>query len=195
MSVIVNPIVSVEPETDVWVITDTHFNENEIETYCVRPKGYGERIKKNWCNIVKPEDLVIHVGDVAIGGYDTVKGIMESLPGRKMLILGNHDKKSATWWTRNGFVFACEAMLFNDVWFTHHPARSLPYGAKINIHGHMHINRRAWGSLKPFNKLFCIEYGLGGNIASTYSPVKLQKFLGSKKITELGPEYNHPIPF
>jgi calcineurin-like phosphoesterase family protein len=149
-----------------------------------------------WRNTVKPEDTVIHLGDVIIGGYDKAKEILDSLPGNKILVMGNHDwSKSATWWMRNGFSFACHGMLWGRVWLSHYPVDFLPQYAKINIHGHCHINRRSWAGLNPFNKLFCLEYGLGGNVASAYSPVKLEKFVDSKKITELGGDYKHPLPW
>ena len=74
-----------------YVISDTHLNHDKIKTYCDRPENFTERIVRNWQQTIKAEDLVIHVGDVFISksvGWDAIWPI---LPGRKILIRGNHD--------------------------------------------------------------------------------------------------------
>jgi calcineurin-like phosphoesterase family protein len=174
-------------ESRVWVISDTHWNRNKIKTYCVRPPGYTERSIRLWNNTVKPEDMVIHLGDVAIGGYDQVKEILDSLPGTKVLVTGNHDEsKSLTWWMRNGFVFACEGLAFRNIWLSHRPAYRLPPGCHLNVHGHLHIKREHWKVMKPFNKLFALEY-------TDYRPVVFDKFVQSPSIRDLKWEDHRPV--
>ena len=60
--------------------------------------NHTERIKANWTRLVKPEDTVIMPGDFSWGLklVETVKDFefLESLPGKKLLIKGNHD----LWW-------------------------------------------------------------------------------------------------
>lgn len=154
-----------------WIISDTHYNHDRMKTHCERPENFTEQIIKNCKEIIQPEDLVIHIGDVAIGNRRTVKDIMAELPGRWMLVMGNHDTMhSKSWWTRNGFAFACDAMVYNNVWFTHKPSDELPVGCKWNVHGHLHN----WGFkgffAKPHQLLFAVEY-------TGYKPVNLEKFL------------------
>src|SRR5258708_33974105 len=126
-----------EGEMKVWIISDTHFNHANIATYCHRPANFTELIIKRWNEIVKPEDLVIHLGDVQIGW--NAEWIKPSLPGKKALVLGNHDRaKSATWWMTHGFDFACQGMKFRNCWLTHEPSTSLADGCELNLHGHLH---------------------------------------------------------
>jgi calcineurin-like phosphoesterase family protein len=128
----------------VYLISDTHFNHANIATYCDRPSDFTARIVKNWQQIIKPEDLIIHLGDVFMGPTEGWKAIYPNLPGRKLLVRGNHDRqRSLTWWMKNGFDGAVDCMMFRGVWLTHEPAPRLPFpsqggGSVLNIHGHLH---------------------------------------------------------
>lgn len=150
------------------------FNHDRMKTHCERPEDFTERIIKNCQEMIQPEDLVIHIGDVAIGNRRTVKDIMAELPGTWMLVMGNHDTMhSKNWWIRNGFAFACDAMVYNDVWFTHEPSNDLPKGCKWNIHGHLHnwaLKDGRQPFAKPHQLLFAVEY-------TGYRPVNLEKFI------------------
>jgi calcineurin-like phosphoesterase family protein len=124
--------------------------------------------------VVKPCDLIIHLGDVAIGNRRSVKDILADLPGRIALVLGNHDRQHGPdWWMDQGFAWACQGMVYRNCWLTHEPSNSLPGGCDINIHGHLHNfthdvhpNYKA----KPFHRLLAIEY-------TNYYPVNFQKFV------------------
>jgi calcineurin-like phosphoesterase family protein len=165
-------------EQNVWIVADTHFNPNGIESYVRRPErwndgreDYNHRFCKMWAANVKDNDIVYHLGDVVIDAFDKVRGILESLPGQKHLIMGNHDRgKTPLWWMRNGFVSAAYGVLYERIWLSHEPAPFLPPFAKVNVHGHCHQNRRSWGQFKNFNYFLCHEYG-------DYAPVQLEKFV------------------
>ena len=176
--------ISEAEKMKVYLISDTHFNHKNIATYCDRPADFTERIIENWQRTVKPEDLVIHLGDVIIGGTGGLLGIMESLPGRKTLIRGNHDRQhSCAWWMEHGFQFACDGMKFRQMWLTHEPSTSLADGCQLNIHGHLH---NIWHGFKPndglpeiklhrpYQRLFAIEY-------TDYRPVEFDKFVDHPK--------------
>ena len=167
---------------NVYLISDTHFNHANIATYCQRPADLTEIIIRTWNNIVKPEDLVIHLGDVMIGKKS--EWIMPALPGRKVLIRGNHDdQQSCTWWMEHGFDFACDGMKFRNCWLTHRPSTSLADGCELNIHGHLH---NIWHGFKPddglpathlhkpWQRLFAIEY-------TNYMPIEFNKFVSHPK--------------
>ena len=61
--------------------------------------NYIERLDKNWRSTVKSEDTVVIAGDIswAMRLEQTFKdfSFIESLPGRKIFLKGNHDY----WWT------------------------------------------------------------------------------------------------
>jgi calcineurin-like phosphoesterase family protein len=163
-----------------WLITDTHFDHDNIGVYCARPDGWMDLILENWRKIVQPEDVIIHLGDVKVGGNRGHKltEIMYSLPGTKILIRGNHDHESNMYYMRNGFAASLDGMKYHGVTFTHQPVNSLYDGTDLNIHGHVHNSK--WEPTKPFHRLLAIEY-------VDYRPVDLMKFIGlcrSKKWDE-----------
>src|SRR5271157_5187429 len=123
----------------VYLIADTHFNHENIKTYCQRPDNFTERILHNWKAIVKPQDTIIHHGDVLMGHRQTGIAQLQDLPGHKILVRGNHDRRSScTWWMEHGFDAVCDSMVFRRCWLTHEPAEALSPGCTLNIHGHLH---------------------------------------------------------
>lgn len=83
---------------NIWVISDTHFNHENIIKFCNRPfesaKEMNEQMVEKWNSVVKPQDKVYHLGDVYMGGgfgREYTAKLLSSLNGHKRLILGNHD--------------------------------------------------------------------------------------------------------
>ena len=86
----------------IYVIADLHlsFLENKpMEVFGSNWENHAEKIKKNWIEKVKEEDCVILPGDFSWAMYlkDTILDFdyLNKLPGRKILLKGNHDY----WWT------------------------------------------------------------------------------------------------
>ena len=86
----------------IYTIGDLHlsFHENKpMDIFGENWKGHEEKIKKDWINKVKNQDLVILPGDFSWSTYlkDTYDDFkyLNSLPGKKLLLKGNHDY----WWT------------------------------------------------------------------------------------------------
>jgi len=172
-----------------FIAGDTHLNHGKIATYCQRPENFTELIIKRWNERVRPEDTVIHLGDVAIGKKEYIAPQVRLLNGNKILIRGNHDKHgSLSWWADNGFQFACDGMIFRGCWLTHYPSNSLPRGCDLNIHGHLHniwdgfhpnasvdAMSEEWMRLKKelrfkWQRLFAIEY-------TNYYPIEFDEFV------------------
>lgn len=61
--------------------------------------NYQELIEKNWCRIISPEDTIVLAGDISWGmSLSQARSdfaFINSLPGKKIIIKGNHDY----WWT------------------------------------------------------------------------------------------------
>lgn len=86
----------------IYTIGDLHlsFHENKpMDIFGDNWKGHEEKIRKDWINKVKEKDLVILPGDFSWSTYlkDTYEDFcyLNSLPGKKLLLKGNHDY----WWT------------------------------------------------------------------------------------------------
>src|SRR5690348_5355140 len=167
------------------LISDTHFNHANIATYCDRPKNFTEIIIKKWNERVEWNNTVIHLGDVFIGRVEGWSAIYPNLPGKKVLIRGNHDRqRSVSWWMDNGFDFACDGLRFRNCWLTHEPDTSRAGGCELNIHGHLHNiwhgfapnagdekNAMQLRKLRnPWQRLFAVEY-------TNYMPVEFDKFV------------------
>lgn len=86
---------AVDPK--VFIVSDTHFNHVNIIAFCSRPFAdvdeMNESLILRWNNCVRPQDTVIHLGDVGFR-YETLFDIVPRLHGRKLLIRGNHDWNS-----------------------------------------------------------------------------------------------------
>ena len=86
----------------IWAIADLHlsFNENKpMDIFGDNWKNHEEKIKKDWLSKVNDKDLVLLPGDFSWSMYleDTLKDFeyINQLPGKKILLKGNHDY----WWT------------------------------------------------------------------------------------------------
>jgi len=79
-----------------WFTSDTHFGHGNIIIYSKRPFANAGLMDvaliNNWNELVKPEDIVYHLGDVAFTSPDRAKHILSVLNGYKVLILGKHDR-------------------------------------------------------------------------------------------------------
>jgi calcineurin-like phosphoesterase family protein len=133
-------------EVNTWVISDTHFGHANIIKYCNRPfrdvDHMNYTMAARWIKRVQPEDLVYHLGDFGLTKGDFCAKWLKHLPGKKILILGNHDK-SAERMMEFGFDFACESMTVQyhqTLLFLHHrpmPVEPVP-GVTYVLHGHIH---------------------------------------------------------
>ena len=86
----------------IYVIGDLHLSFNTqkpMDIFGENWTGHEEKIKRDWLQKVKDEDLVVLPGDFSWETYleNTKKDFeyLNNLPGKKILLKGNHDY----WWT------------------------------------------------------------------------------------------------
>jgi calcineurin-like phosphoesterase family protein len=101
-----------------------------------------QAIIDNWISRVGKNDIVYHLGDVGFGSQDDVIAILKKLPGKKVLIIGNHDRriKKNSWFCEQ-FVEVClepKEIKFNErsVLLGHKPKAQVD--ADYQIYGHIH---------------------------------------------------------
>jgi calcineurin-like phosphoesterase family protein len=80
----------------IWFTADLHFGHRNIIKYCRRPwsnvEEMDEALITNWNTVVKPDDEVWNLGDVAhccTPSY--AQYCLQQLNGKHHLVLGNHD--------------------------------------------------------------------------------------------------------
>jgi calcineurin-like phosphoesterase family protein len=83
----------------------------------------------NWNMFVQNNDRVFVVGDFSFGNSQQTKEVLRQLTGRKVLIIGNHDKNhSKKWWIDAGFEEVVDEMRMklgnHDVRLCHYPSGS-----------------------------------------------------------------------
>lgn len=161
---------------DTWITSDNHWEHPNIRKYGHRPENHFELMRKRWFDLVKPDDVVFHLGDlVCFGNIDHHPFWIHGLPGRKYLLRGNHDKHTVDWYNRAGFEVSSRSRYYAEITgklicFTHEPETEM-LDWDINIHGHIHINPYYPGTPRIEDRRnVCVE-------VTDYSPVRLYTLL------------------
>lgn len=132
----------------IYVCSDTHFNHTNIIKYCNRPFNSVEEMNKtiidNWNSVVSDEDTVFFLGDFCLGKREDVIAFGKQLKGHKILVMGNHDRVTASAFTEAGFetIYKKPTLIKFDeyditIQFSHAPVYDTQYQYP-NIHGHIH---------------------------------------------------------
>jgi len=167
-----------------YILTDTHFFHTNIIKYQYRPENFEKLIIKG-LSIIQQNDILIHLGDICLGKdaevHSQIMPLLSHLHS-KILVLGNHDNHSNTWYCEHGWDFVCESFsakyFGKNILFSHRP--QIPEKKyDINIHGHSHGNRHRADEYCEFwnpdyHKEFCLEH-------NHYQPILLKTFLEKLK--------------
>jgi Predicted phosphoesterase or phosphohydrolase len=129
----------------IWITSDTHFHHKNILVYEAKNRPFANRdemdaeLVKRWNERVRDTDVVIHLGDFAFAGASFINDIAHRLNGRKILLLGNHDRERKFDWEHLGFDMVLKRPFLMDgrFIFSHEPLAEIPEG-KVNIYGHVH---------------------------------------------------------
>lgn len=131
--------------TRTWLISDAHLEHPSIPKFrdlVTSVEDNTEQIVHHWKNLVGPNDNVICLGDMAWNKRGLV--ILQSLPGRKVLVPGNHDHQTDVNHIELSKTYAkiCGGLVnySGGFWLQHAPMHPEELWGKTNIHGHMHRN-------------------------------------------------------
>lgn len=143
---------AIENNGKIYFWSDQHFNHKNIINIVGRPFEDMEHMNsymfEQYRKKIKPEDLVIWGGDIAFGPIENISKILSNLPGKKLLVMGNHDFDAKNNF-KNYNAFDSSLMVFSyqenidnnicNVIVTHYPLdlKYIPENT-VNIHGHIH---------------------------------------------------------
>lgn len=126
----------------IFVISDTHFHHSKIIDPTGRPFASVEDMDNtliaNWNRVVRRDDLVCHLGNLALATRARTVQLLKKLNGRIYLIRGNHDIRNLpVAWEGDLHTVRFDGTLFV---MCHYPLadwHGRPSGS-IMVHGHMH---------------------------------------------------------
>lgn len=186
-----------------WVVSDTHFGHDNIVGFCHRPLDHEQVMIAEWRKEVPDDATVLHLGDLCYRSNARFKHITskELTGGRKLLILGNHDRQRYSFYRDCGFQIVKpfqigvnifegpglrakrhdESPLIDEGWrtvsFSHYPwnvhEEGLMPHSHTRVHGHIHNNGYSRDAFVPF-----IEDHINLSVEQTkYKPVNLELLL------------------
>jgi len=123
----------------VYVTSDWHLGHNGISsrfrTRFVSDHHHDHHIVETARSYLTKRDTLICIGDMSF----TVEGMemIQSLPGKKILVRGNHDVLAEAWY-RDTFEVVHGAMEYKGFFITHIPIHPMELYRRPNIHGHCH---------------------------------------------------------
>jgi calcineurin-like phosphoesterase family protein len=140
----------------IWLISDTHFGHANILTFYgpVGPDNMAHRIRpefqtsdemdetmiERWNEVVRPNDHVYHLGDVAMARR-FVETVTPRLNGHKRLVRGNHDIYKTAAYLKAGWKEIHGMRVIDNIVLTHAPIHPQCLGRFTgNVHGHIHAN-------------------------------------------------------
>ena len=166
------PIIN-SPPASTWIWSDLHLSDpGPIEAFG-RPfadaRAMNAHLLDEWRRRVRPDETIINLGDVAHPDAWRDEHLVADLrecPGRRVLVIGNHDERELWVLAVVGFEEQCRvALTATDppLALSHEPLRRIPPGA-VNVHGHVHDGTEA--TLRHIN--LTIEQ-------TDYAPVRLSE--------------------
>ena len=152
---------------NIWFTSDLHLSHQA--EFLWQPRGFAnqkemnEALVENWNSVVKPEDEVYNLGDMALTDPEDALKYLKQLNGKHWWIYGNHDTKRKI----NLFIDEVDNLFEigyawilkegkHSFYLSHYPTLTANFDDKhfsqhvINLHGHTH-QRTDWLQLdNPF---------------------------------------------
>lgn len=186
-------------EVKIFYTSDWHFGHKNIIRYCNRPFDLSDEgvaqctdfIKKEYCSVVGPDDFVFFLGDAFFGGSKkkyAFRDLVQSMTGKKIMIRGNHDYESDSFYLSCGFLEIENYISFGKYFICHFDLTEKTddeehhcseedvlrevfkkSGCEFIIHGHTH-------TLSPVSD-DCVRYNVCiDNPKNSFRPVRIKGF-------------------
>jgi calcineurin-like phosphoesterase family protein len=188
----------------VWITSDTHYHhknicrgvtnwrtqEGKIPVSSTRDfrdlDEMDSAIINNINSKVGQDDTLIHLGDVAFGGFDRLEQFLDRLICKNIyLVLGNHDHhiKNDRSFIKDRFMSVQNYLEVNiedeNFVLCHYPLQSwhgLNKGV-IHLHGHVHLSvQNKWGNGKR------LDVGMDGNNMQPYKITEIVHMMDRREI-------------
>lgn len=152
--------------SDIFLTSDTHFAH--AAEFLWRPRGFNsademnEAIIEKWNSVVKPDDIVFHLGDITL--TDTAKGLecFKRLNGQISVVWGNHDSPARQELIEKmpiitlGYAHQLKIGKWT-FYLSHYPTLTANYNCNkhfrqnvINFHAHTHQKTNFLNPTNPF---------------------------------------------
>jgi len=160
-----------------WIISDTHFGHNQLVYLGHRPEDYENLLLDN-LSIVGINDIIYHLGDFSFynHAYWQEKFFSHCVAKKKILILGNHDKQTKSWYYNHGWDHVCDEVTIlaygKKIILSHVPLvyDKVHKSDVVNVHGHIHnTNHKEAVIVKGFHFPIIMEHD--------YKSILLQKLM------------------
>lgn len=105
--------------SEIWFTSDTHFHHRNLMQHYAHRSVFADEVEMTefqitlWNSLIKPKDIVYHIGDFGAYHHADSIAVVKRLNGRKHLVPGNHDIK-----------------LIKQAEFTRHWTEVFPYSYK-----------------------------------------------------------------
>ena len=152
---------------NIWLTSDSHLSHNQ--PFLWKPRGFNsveemnEAIVERWNSIVKPNDIVYHLGDTMLNNNEKGIECFKRLNGQIFIIWGNHESNN-----RKNLLFQeCKNLCGGwyayqikhgkqSIYLSHYPTLTANFDEKhfsqhvINFHGHTHQKNNWINPCNPF---------------------------------------------
>ena len=166
-----------------YYLSDLHLFHNNILKLCNRPfaniEEMHETIINNWKQKVGKKDMVYLLGDIGLYHPEEIADILHSLPGKKVLIKGNHDiynLKNRKFC--DSFIKITSYLEVKDdkdtIALFHYPIEEWNgyFRKRLHFHGHVHNNDK---NLLPLQG----RYNVSVDVIN-YMPMTKEEIIGGK---------------
>ena len=178
------------PDDETWIWSDLHLGDDTAIEHGNRPfentEAMNGALLDAWRTCVDADHTIVNLGDVtrAMTPWRKSAGTLRALPGRKIVVLGNHDFTG-----RGGVPDLGEDELHvtmispgePTLLLTHLPMHKVP-GGMVNVHGHSH---RADENQSGPDVNVCVE-------RTGYRPIRMSEIRErAKKLTRQATSVRH----
>ena len=153
--------------SNIWFTSDLHLSHKQ--EFLWGPRGFrdqhemNEALVENWNKVVKPDDIVYDLGDMALTDPEDALKYLLQLNGKHYWIYGNHDTNNKINYFLDevpnlydiGYAWVIKEGKYS-LYLSHYPTLTANFDDKkfsqhmINLHGHTH-QRTNWLQLEnPF---------------------------------------------